>query len=76
MAGCRPEYMPVLLAVIEAIIDPVYKIEDAVVEKLRYWKPKRKVVGNQQPSRIIGRFNDYPAREYGQATGSARHPRG
>jgi hypothetical protein len=29
MAGCRPEYMPVLLAVIEAIIDPVYKIEDA-----------------------------------------------
>jgi len=29
MAGCRPEYMPVLLAVIEAITDPVYKIEDA-----------------------------------------------
>jgi hypothetical protein len=29
MAGCRPEYMPVLLAVIEAIVDPVYKIEDA-----------------------------------------------
>jgi hypothetical protein len=29
MAGCRPEYMPVLLAVIEAVLDPVYKIEDA-----------------------------------------------
>ena len=29
MAGCRPEYMPILLAVIEAIVDPIYKIEDA-----------------------------------------------
>ena len=29
MAGCRPEYMPVLLAVIEAVVDPTYKIEDA-----------------------------------------------
>ncbi len=29
MAGCRPEYMPVLLAVVEAVIDPVYKVEDA-----------------------------------------------
>ena len=29
MAGCRPEYMPVLLAVVEAVVDPVYKIEDA-----------------------------------------------
>ena len=29
MAGCRPEYMPVLLAIIEAVTDPVYKVEDA-----------------------------------------------
>ena len=29
MAGCRPEYMPILLAVIEAVVDPVYKVEDA-----------------------------------------------
>ena len=29
MAGCRPEYMPILLAVIEAIVDPAYKVEDA-----------------------------------------------
>jgi len=28
MAGCRPEYMPVLLAVIEAVTDPKYRIED------------------------------------------------
>ena len=29
MAGCRPEYMPVLLAVIEAIADPLFRVEDA-----------------------------------------------
>ena len=28
MAGCRPEYMPVLIAVIEAMADPVFRIED------------------------------------------------
>ncbi|MBI2908489.1 MAG: hypothetical protein HYX92_12665 [Chloroflexi bacterium] len=29
MAGCRPEYMPVLVAVVEAIADPAFRIEDA-----------------------------------------------
>lgn len=29
MAGCRPEYMPVLIAVVEAIADPEFRIEDA-----------------------------------------------
>lgn len=29
MAGCRPEYMPVLLAAAEVIADPGFKIEDA-----------------------------------------------
>jgi len=29
MAGCRPEYMPVLLAVVEGLADPVFRIEDA-----------------------------------------------
>jgi len=29
MAGCRPEYMPVLLAVVEAIADPEFRIQDA-----------------------------------------------
>ena len=28
LAGCRPEYMPVLIAVIEAMADPVFRIED------------------------------------------------
>ena len=29
MAGCRPEYMPILLGIVEAIADPEFKIEDA-----------------------------------------------
>lgn len=29
MAGCRPEYMPILLAVAEIVCTPEYKIEDA-----------------------------------------------
>ena len=29
MAGCRPEYMPVLVAVVEAISDPLFFLEDA-----------------------------------------------
>ncbi|MBI2909314.1 MAG: hypothetical protein HYX92_16845 [Chloroflexi bacterium] len=29
MAGCRPEYMPVLIAVVECISDPEWRIEDA-----------------------------------------------
>jgi len=29
MAGCRPEYMPVLIAIVEAIADPAFHIQDA-----------------------------------------------
>jgi hypothetical protein len=29
MAGCRPEYLPVLLAVVEALADPTFKVQDA-----------------------------------------------
>ena len=29
MAGCRPEYMPILLGIVEAIADPAYRLEDA-----------------------------------------------
>ena len=29
MAGCRPEYMPVLIALAEAIADPNFRVEDA-----------------------------------------------
>lgn len=29
MAGCRPEYMPVLIAIVEAIAEPEFRIQDA-----------------------------------------------
>jgi hypothetical protein len=29
MAGCRPEYMPLMLAIVEAVCDPEFKVEDA-----------------------------------------------
>ena len=29
MAGCRPEYMPILVAVVEALADPQFHIQDA-----------------------------------------------
>lgn len=29
MAGCRPEYMPILVAVVEAISDPEFRLQDA-----------------------------------------------
>jgi hypothetical protein len=29
MAGCRPEYMPVLIATIDAMCDPLYRVEDS-----------------------------------------------
>jgi hypothetical protein len=29
MAGCRPEYMPVLVAIVDAIAEPTFRVEDA-----------------------------------------------
>jgi hypothetical protein len=29
MAGCRPEYMPVLIAIVECLADPLFRIQDA-----------------------------------------------
>ena len=29
MAGCRPEYMPVLIAVVDAVTDPEFRMQDA-----------------------------------------------
>lgn len=29
MSGCRPEYMPILIGVVEAMADPVFRVEDA-----------------------------------------------
>ena len=37
MAGCRPEYMPVLIAAVEAMCDPRFRIED--VGSTPGWEP-------------------------------------
>ena len=29
MAGCRPEYMPILIAIVDALCDPKYRVEDS-----------------------------------------------
>lgn len=29
MAGCRPEYMPLLVAIVDAVCDPVFRVQDA-----------------------------------------------
>jgi hypothetical protein len=29
MAGCKPEYMPILIAAVEAVADPFFRLEDA-----------------------------------------------
>jgi hypothetical protein len=29
MAGCRPEYMPLLIAIVEAVAEPIFRVEDA-----------------------------------------------
>jgi hypothetical protein len=28
MSGCNPEYMPILVAIIEAMSDPIFRIQD------------------------------------------------
>src|SRR5690606_35206084 len=28
MAGCRPEYMPILVAIVEAVADPTFRVQD------------------------------------------------
>ncbi|MCL1838841.1 MAG: hypothetical protein FWG47_05950, partial [Propionibacteriaceae bacterium] len=71
MAGCRPEYMGVLLAVAEAISDPVFHIQDAgatpgwepliivcgpVVEKLEFNCEQGIMRTGRQANSSIGRF--------------------
>ena len=71
MAGCRPEYLPVLLAVVEAIADPVFHLQDAgstpgweplvvvsgpIVDELNFnYKQGAMRIGRQANS-SIGRF--------------------
>jgi hypothetical protein len=44
MAGCRPEYMPVLIAVVEAITDPAFYLEDGGVTP--GWEPLITISGS------------------------------
>ncbi len=43
MAGCRPEYMPVLVAIVEAITKPTFRLEDA--GSTPSWEPLTVVSG-------------------------------
>ncbi|MGH3758922.1 hypothetical protein [Actinophytocola sp.] len=71
MAGCRPEYMPVLIGIVDAIADPQFRIQDA--GSTPGWEPLVIVSGpivgeldfncgtgalrvGPQPNTTIGRF--------------------
>jgi len=71
MAGCRPEYMPILLAVTEVICTPEYKVEDAgstpgweslitlsgpIVKELGFNAGQGVMRVGRQPNTSIGRF--------------------
>ena len=71
MAGCLPEYMPVLLAVVEAIADPEFRIEDAgstpgweplivlngpIIKELNFNYEGGVMRVGRQPNTSIGRF--------------------
>lgn len=71
MAGCRPEYMPVLLAIVDAICDPRFHIQDAgstpgweplicvsgpVVERLDFNAGTGVMRVGRQANTSIGRF--------------------
>jgi hypothetical protein len=71
MAGCRPEYMPILVAVAEAIADPDWRIQDAgstpgweplvvlsgpMVKRLGFNTGSGLMRMGNRPSASIGRF--------------------
>ncbi len=71
MAGCRAEYMPILLAVVEVICTPEYKVEDAgstpgweslivlsgpIIQELGFNSGQGVMRVGRQPNTSIGRF--------------------
>jgi hypothetical protein len=71
MAGCRPEYMPVLLAIVHCLADPKFRIEDAgstpgweplvvlsgpLVEELNFNSGTGALRVGRQANTSIGRF--------------------
>ncbi|MBI2906362.1 MAG: hypothetical protein HYX92_01760 [Chloroflexi bacterium] len=71
MSGCRPEYMPILIAVVEAVADPQFRIEDGgstpgwepiiilngpIVKDLNFNYESGVMRVGRQPNTSIGRF--------------------
>ncbi len=71
MAGCRPEYMPILLAAVDAIADPLFRLEDAgstpgweplivlsgeLVDALGFNTEAGNMKVGRRPNSAIGRF--------------------
>jgi hypothetical protein len=71
MAGCRPEYMPILLAAAEVLCDPQFKIEDAgstpgweplltlsgpIARQLDFNAGQGVLRAGRQPNTSVGRF--------------------
>ncbi len=71
MAGCRPEYMPVLIALVEAMIDPDYGVEHSgntpggetliilngpIIKQLKFNYEQGVLRDGFQPNTSVGRF--------------------
>ena len=71
MAGCRPEYMPILVALIEAMVDPEYGVEHSgntpggetliilngpIIKRLGFNYTQGVIRDGFQPNTSIGRF--------------------
>ncbi|MBI4189766.1 MAG: hypothetical protein HY525_04430 [Betaproteobacteria bacterium] len=71
MAGCRPEYMPILIALVEAMADPEYGVEHSgntpgadtliilngpIIKRLRFNCTQGVMRDGFQPNTSIGRF--------------------
>ncbi|MSP98604.1 MAG: hypothetical protein EXR29_15575 [Betaproteobacteria bacterium] len=71
MAGCRPEYMPILVALVEAMVDPAYGVEHSgntpggetliilngpIIKRLGFNYTQGVVRDGFQPNTSIGRF--------------------
>ena len=68
MAGCRPEYMPVLIAIIEAMCDPLYRVEDSRLDAGLGAGRHR-----QRPDRQGTRFQLRPGRDARRPPGQHQH---
>lgn len=71
MAGCRPEYMPILVALVEAMADPVYGVEHSgntpgaetlivlngpIIKQLKFNYEQGVLRDGFQPNTSVGRF--------------------